>query len=120
LTRILIFYEYLIFARHATVLLLLGEEEEALGTTLYAIKVIVDVKEPYSEGETRDDDAVHLAGTIDVNGNDEDEGDLNPCESGHLGHGEALLNGVDFLGRLRGGVHGTFTVKWHFYYLLRK
>jgi len=78
------------------------------------------VEERHGEGEARDDDTVHLAGTICVNGNDEDEGDLNPCESGHLGHGEALLDGVNFLSGLGGGVHGTFTVKRHFYYLLRK
>jgi len=78
------------------------------------------VEERHGEGEARDDDTVHLAGAVGIDDDGKDDGDLNPCESGHLGHGEALLDGVDFLSGLRGGVHRTFTVNWHFYYLLRK
>jgi hypothetical protein len=45
LTRILIFYEYLFFARHAAVSFLLGKEEKLLRATLHTVHVIVHMEE---------------------------------------------------------------------------
>ena len=82
--------------------------------------MVVDVEERHGEGEARDDDTVHLAGSVGIEGNGRDEDNLNDGQLGERRHGEALLDSVDFLRGLGGGVHGTFTVNWHFYYLLRK
>jgi len=119
LTRILTIYKDNLHAALA-VPLLLGEEEEALGTTLDTVHVVVDVEERHGEGEARDDDTVHLAGGVGVERDGRDEDNLNDGQLGERGHGEALLDSVDFLSGLGGGVHGTFTVNWHFYYLPRK
>ena len=81
--------------------------------------MVVDVEERHSEGEARDNDTVHLAGGVGVERDGRDEDNLNDGQLGERRHGEALLDSVDFLSGLGGGVHGTFTVTWHFYYLPR-
>jgi hypothetical protein len=117
LTRILIFYEYLIFARHATVLLLLGDEEEALLTTLHAVEVVIHVEETDGEAEGTNDNTVHLTSRPRVGEDDEEEHDL---DDGHLGHDKTLLDGLDLLGGLWGIHFVTLAVSGHFYYLPRK
>jgi hypothetical protein len=117
LTRILIFYEYLIFARHATVLLLLGEEEEVLTATLHTVKVVVHVEETDGEAEGTHDNTVHLTSRPRVREDDEEEHDL---DEGHLGHDETLLDGLDLLGGFWGIHFITLAVDGHFYYLPRK
>ena len=119
LTRILTIYKDNLHAALA-VALLLGEEEEALGATLHTVHVVVDVEERHGEGEARDDDTVHLAGGVGIEGNGRDEDNLNDGQLGERRHGEALLDGVDLLGGLGGDVLRTLSVKGHFYYLLRK
>jgi len=117
LTRILIFYEYLIFARHAAVLLLFGKEEEALLTTLYTVKVIIHVKESDGEGNRKRDSTIHLTSHEGVG---DEYGDENNLNDGHLGHDETLLESLNLFGGLGGILFHSLAVTWHFYYLPRK
>ena len=104
----------------ATVALLLGEEEEVLGATLHTVHVVVHVEESDGERKGGDDHTVHLTGSPGIRRNDGDEDNLNDGQLGDLGHDETLLDSVNLLSGLGGGIHRTLAVDGHFYYLWRK
>tara|TARA_B100000497_G_C7685657_1_gene415496 strand:- start:862 stop:1224 length:363 start_codon:yes stop_codon:yes gene_type:complete len=120
LTRILIFYIDL-FARHAAILLRLGEEEEVLWSTLHAVEVVIHVEETNDDGDGANDPVVHLAGGPHVEKGQNDQYDLDESHFGHLGHLETLLDGFNLGGGFGGWVHVfTLAVSGHFYYIRRK
>lgn len=102
----------------ATVTLLLGEEEEALIATLYTVEVIIHVEKANGESTNGDVAPVNFTDAVSINNNKESYNNLNDS---HLGkkfrHDETLLDSVNFLSGLGGGIHGTLAVEGHFYYL---
>jgi len=82
--------------------------------------VVVHVEEGHSEREAGDDDTIHLTGAVGVKSDSGDEHNLNNGQSGHLGHGEALLDSFNFFDRGWGVLFHLSTVSGHFYYLQRK
>jgi len=91
-----------------------------LGATLHTVHVIVHMEETHGERETGDDDTVHLTSSPGVRSDGRDEHDLDNCDSGHLGHHEALLDSFNFFDRGGGILFHWSTVSGHFYYLRRK
>jgi hypothetical protein len=91
--------------------------ERPLRATLYEVQVVIHVKKRHSESESTHDRTVHLTSGPSVG---DDHSDKNHLYESNLGHDKPLFDSLYEFTGLGGGVHGTFTVNWHFYYLPRK